>query len=342
MKFLRLVILAVCAVACRAEAAKTVLRVGHFPNITHPQGLIGHALSRTDRKWFEERLGPEVEVQWFVYKAGPSAMEAMLAGTIDITYVGPNPAVNAYLRTEGEDIRILCGSCNGGAALIVQPDGRIAKDSDFRGKKIATPQLGNTQDVAARTWLRSKGLRIVLTGGDAEVIPTANADQLVLFKQKRLDAVWTVEPWVTRLLQEADGRIYFEEKTLWPETGGKYVTTHLVARARFLARHRDLLKKWVAAHVELTQWILDHPDESRKLANSEMKAETSRPMADKVLDEAWKRLEPTWDPVSPSLAKSAEAAYRLGFLRNHPDLRRIYQLDLLNEVLREKGLKEVK
>ena len=326
--------------ACRAE--KIVLRVGHFPNVTHAQAVIAHGLSRTGKGWFEERLGPDVEVQWFVYNAGPSAMEAIFARSIDLTYVGPNPAINAHLKSQGEEIRIVAGACSGGAALVVQPDGHIKTDADFKGKKVATPQFGNTQDVAARAWLQSKGLRITMTGGDAFVVPTANPDQLSLFQRGEMDAVWTVEPWVSRLELEAKGKVYLEESSLWKDTNGKYVTTHLVSSVKFLKERPDLLKKWIAAHVELTKWINDHPDEAKRILNEEMKAETTRALPQATLDGAWKRLEITYDPVSASLLKSAEDANRIGFLKEHPDLSRIYDLKLLNEVLREKGLAEVK
>jgi len=319
-------------------AGKVVLRVGHFPNITHAQGVIGHGLSRQGNGWFESRLGPEVEVQWFVYNAGPSAMEAIFAGSIDLSYVGPNPAINAHLKSRGAEIRIVAGACSGGAALVVQPDGRIKTDADFRGKRIGTPQFGNTQDVAARAWLQSKGLRITMTGGDAWVLPTANPDQLSLFQKGELDAVWTVEPWVSRLEQEANGRVYLEESSLWPATGGRYVTTHLVSSVRFLKEQPALLKKWIAAHVELTEWIHAHPDEAKQILNAEIKAETTRALPPTTLDSAWKRLSLTYDPIRTSLLKSAEDAYRIGFLRSKPDLSRIYDLRLLAEVLREKGL----
>ncbi len=325
---------------CHAE--KIVLRVGHFPNVTHAQAVIAHGLSRAGKGWFEERLGPDVEVQWFVYNAGPSAMEAIFARSIDLTYVGPNPAVNAYLKSQGEEIRIVAGACSGGAALVVQPDGRIKTDADFRGKKIATPQFGNTQDVAARAWLQSKGLRITMTGGDASVIPTANPDQLSLFQRGQIDAVWTVEPWVSRLEQEAKGKVYLEESSLWKDTGGKYVTTHLVSSVKFLKERPDLLKKWIAAQVELTKWINDHPDEAKRILNEEIKAETTKALPQATLDSAWKRLEITDDPIRASLLKSAQDAYRIGFLKEPPDLSHIYDLKLLNEVLREKGLAEVK
>jgi NitT/TauT family transport system substrate-binding protein len=334
--------LLVLASAACSRAEKTVIRVGHFPNITHAQSVIAHGLSRAGKGWFEERLGPDVKIEWFVYNAGPTAMEAIFARSIDITYVGPNPAINAHLKSKGEEIRIVAGACSGGAALVVQPDDRIKSDADFKGKKIATPQLGNTQDVAARAWLQSKGIKVIMTGGDAFVIPTANPDQLALFQKGDLDAVWTVEPWVSRLVLEVKGRVYLDESSLWKDTSGKYVTTHLASSVKFLRERPDLLKKWIVAHVELTQWINEHPDEAKKILNDEIKAETTKALPQATLDSAWKRLEITYDPISASLLKSAEDAHRIGFLKDKPDLSRIYELKLLNEVLREKGLPEVK
>lgn len=316
---------------------KHKLRVGHFPNLTHAQGVIAHGLSRAGKGWFEERLGPDVEIEWYVYNAGPTAMEAMLAGSIELTYVGPNPSLNAYIRSEGDEIRILAGAASGGAALVVQPDGRIQKDADFKGKRIASPQLGNTQDVAARAFLKSKGLRITQTGGDALVLPTANPDQLTLFQKGDLDAVWTVEPWVTRLELEAKAKVYLEEKTLWPETQGRYVTTHLVSSVAFLAEQPELARKFVAAHVELTDWINAHPTEAKQLLNAEIEAETTKGIAPEVLERAWSRFEVTNDPVRASLVRSAKDAHAAGFLDEDPDLSRIYALDPLNAVLAAQG-----
>ncbi len=335
-------VVALASLCSSASAGqKTVIRVGHFSNVTHAQGVIGHALSRQGRGFFEKSLGPGVEVQWFVYNAGPSAMEGIFARTLDLSYVGPNPAINAHVRSGGEEIRIIAGACSGGAALVVQPDGRIKNDEDFRGRKIGTPQLGNTQDVAARAWLQSKGLNVRLTGGDALVVPTLNPDQLALFQKGDLDAVWTVEPWVSRLVIEARGKVYLEEGSLWKATGGKYVTTHLVSSARFLREQPGLVKLWVAAHVELTQWVLQHGDEARKLFSDELKAETGGALPAGILDRAWPRLELTYDPVRESLIKSAEDAYRAGFWKKSPDLSRIYDLKILNEILRDKKLSEV-
>ncbi|PYI80698.1 MAG: aliphatic sulfonate ABC transporter substrate-binding protein, partial [Verrucomicrobia bacterium] len=161
---------------------KTTIRFGHFPNITHAQGIIAHALSRQGKGWFEQRLGPNVEIQWFTYNAGPSAMEAIFAKSLDVTYVGPGPALNAYFKSNGEEIRVISGAANAGAALVVKADSPIKAPTDFRGKKIATPQLGNTQDISCRAWLKAQGFKITQTGGDVTVIPTANPDQLALFQ----------------------------------------------------------------------------------------------------------------------------------------------------------------
>jgi NitT/TauT family transport system substrate-binding protein len=333
--------LAFCSVAAAVHAKPIVVRAGHFPNVTHAQAVIAHGLSRQGKGWFEERLGPGVQVQWFVYNAGPSAMEAIFARSLDLAYVGPNPAINAHLRSRGDEIRIVAGACSGGAALVVQPDGRIKANADFRGKRIGTPQFGNTQDVAARAWLMAQGLKITMSGGDAQVIPTANADQLPLFSKGNLDAVWTVEPWVSRLEQEAKGRVFFEESALWPATDGRYVTTHLASGVRFLCEKPDLLRRWIAAHVELTRWINEHPDEAKRILNAEIKAETLRELPSATLDGAWARLQLTYDPIRQSLLKSAGDAHRIGFLREKPDLSRIYDLRLLNEVLRAMKLPEI-
>src|SRR5438045_1247418 len=206
-------ILALFVQAVRAEE-KTVIRFGHFLNITHAQGVIAHALSRQGKGWFEQRLGPNVQIQWFTYNAGPSAMEAMFAGSLDLTYVGQGPALNAHFKSNGEEVRVISGAANAGAALVVKADSPIKVAADFRGKKIATPQLGNTQDISCRAWLKAQGFKVTQTGGDVLVLPTANPDQLPLFQKGDVDAVWTVEPWVTRLEREAKARVFVEDKNV--------------------------------------------------------------------------------------------------------------------------------
>src|SRR5437667_1618898 len=207
------VVFALCAQMAGVEE-KTVIRFGHFPNITHAQGVIAHALTRQGKGWFEERLGPNVEIQWFTYNAGPSAMEAIFAGSLDLTYVGQGPALNAHFKSNGEEIRVISGAANAGAALVVKGDSAIKTPADFRGKKIATPQLGNTQDISSRAWLKAQGFNVTQTGGDVIVVPTNNPDQLALFQSGGVDAVWTVEPWVTRFEREDNARIFVEDSDI--------------------------------------------------------------------------------------------------------------------------------
>src|SRR3979490_26348 len=253
-------------VAVSVASDKTVIRVGHFPNITHVQGLVAHNLSRQGQGWLDARLGPDIEIQWFVYNAGPSAMEAIFAKSIELTYVGPGPALNGYAKSQAEEIRIIAGAANGGAALVVQPDANLKAPADFKGKKIATPQLGNTQDISCRAWLTSGGLRITPLGGDTQVLPTQNPDQLSLFQQKKIDAVWTVEPWVSRLENEAGGNVLVEE----PDAA----TTVLVSSVKFLNEKRKLANKFWQAHRELTDWILKNPEEAQKIVKAELLAQT--------------------------------------------------------------------
>jgi NitT/TauT family transport system substrate-binding protein len=296
---------------------KTVIRVGHFPNITHVQGLVAHSLSRQGKGWFEARLGPDVEVQWFIYNAGPSAMEAIFARSIELTYVGPGPALNAYAKSQGEEIRIIAGAANGGAALVVQPEANLKAPADFKGKKIATPQLGNTQDISCRAWLTSGGLRITQLGADTQVLPTQNPDQLSLFQQKKIDAIWTVEPWVSRLETEAGGKVLVEE----PETA----TTVLVSSAKFLKENRELARKFWQAHRELTDWILKNPEEAQRIAKAELLAETRTDMPAELIARAWRRITFTSEIPRASVQAFVVNSQKAGFMRTVPDLSRLFE-----------------
>jgi NitT/TauT family transport system substrate-binding protein len=291
------------------------LRVGHFPNITHAQALVASQLTRQGKGWFEERLGAGTKIEWFVYNAGPSAMEAIAADSIDLTYVGPNPALNLYVKSQGEEVRIIAGSAEGGAALVVQPDGRLSKPEDFRGRSIATPQLGNTQDVACRAWLKKQGYAITQLGGDVKVLPTANPDQLSLFTSGRIDGVWTVEPWVSRLELEAKGKIFLEQKDS--------ITTVLTSSAKLLKDRPDVVKKFVAAHSELTDWINKNPDEAKKLVNAALKELTKREMSAELIDKAWPRLHFTSEIKREALQSFVAEAQSVGFLKETADIGRL-------------------
>src|ERR1700724_717088 len=314
-----------------AQGNGTVIRVGAFPNITHAQPMVGKA-----NGWFEKALGSSVKIQWTSFNAGPSAIEALFAGAIDMTYVGPNPAITGYVRSHGEVLRVIAGAASGGASLVVRNDSGIQKPEDFHGKKVASPQMGNTQDVALRAWLKANGMKSTDKGGDVQVIPLANPDQLTLFLKKELDAAWAPEPWATRLIKEGNGRLFLDERTLWPN--GEFITAHLIVRTQFLREHPDLVKNWIRAHVELTDWINGHLPEAKKLLNQQIAKETGKALPDAVLDEAFGRMQATYDPLRLSLMNAAKSAFDAGFLgRQMPDLSSLYDLSLLNQVLAEKG-----
>ena len=296
---------------------KTVIRFGHFPNITHAQGVIAHALTRQGKGWFEQRLGPNVEIQWFTYNAGPSAMEAVFAGSLDLTYVGQGPALNAHFKSNGEEIRVLAGAANAGAALVVKEDSPIKTAADFRGKKIATPQLGNTQDISCRAWLKAQGFKVTQTGGDVIVLPTNNPDQLALLQKGGVDAVWTVEPWVTRLEGEAKARVFLEDKDV--------ITTWLVSSAKFLNSQRELARKIVAANSELTDWMQQNPDQAQKLLIEELTAETKTTFAPDAVAQAWKRIKFTTAVPAELITKAVQDGKDAGFLKGNTDTSKLME-----------------
>jgi len=307
--------MAVFLAAFHPVRAQESLRVGLFPNVTHAQGLVAANMSREGKGWFEPRVGVQ-KIEWFVYNAGPSAMEALFTKSVEFTYVGPSPAINAYARANRKVVRVIAGAMRGGSALVVS-GGAIQKPGDLRGKVIATPQLGNTQDIECRAWLIEHGLKVTLVGGDARVIPTANPDILALFQQGKLNAAWTVEPWVTRLITEGGGRIFYEEKDP--------LTTILTARQDIVENRRDLVVKFAAAHRELTQWILDHPGEARQRVRDELTAITHKEIPLKLITEAWTRLRPDASVTVEPFEKFLDQARLVGFLRAQVDLSQLIE-----------------
>jgi NitT/TauT family transport system substrate-binding protein len=284
---------------CRSRPPEAVFRLGYFPNVTHAQALVG-----VDDGTFGRALPGRLQTRMF--NAGPAAMEAVLAGDLDATYVGPGPASVAFLRTHGEGLRVVAGAASGGAALVVR-DARAPEE--LAGKRVASPQLGSTQDVALRTWLRGHGL---LEGArKVEVTPLANRDILALFARGDLAGAWVPEPWGARLVAEAGGRVLVDERTLWP--GGRFPTTVLVVSARALERRRADVVAVVRAHVELTRrWERDRAGFAR-LANEAYGRRTGKPLAEAVARDAFSRIEPIADPLAPALAELARQTQALGF-----------------------------
>jgi NitT/TauT family transport system substrate-binding protein len=316
--------------AAQREAKE--VRLGYFPNITHAQALYARATGE-----FEQRIG--VRIKWTAFNAGPTAIESLFANAVDATFVGPSPTINGYIKSQGEKFVVVAGSASGGAGLVVRKDSGIRSEKDFAGKTIATPQLGNTQDVAARVWLADKGYRLRERGGNVSLVPLSNPDQLTLFKKKQIDGAWTVEPWLARLEVEGGGEVFLEEELLWP--GGKYVTTHLVVGRTFLADNQRTMRKLIAALVEVTERINSDKMAAAAILNEQLKKETGKALKGEVIQKAMTRVEFTWDPICASLKQSAEASHRIGFIRKEPALGGIYALTLLNEVLKEKHLAPV-
>lgn len=311
------------------------MRLAYFPNFTHAIGLVAVANGSVQKALGDNKL----DVKSF--NAGPALIEALLAGEIDIGYIGPNPAINGYVKSKGKALRIIAGATSGGALFVVRPDADIKSAKDLDGKKLATPQKGGTQDVALRYFVNENGLKTADEGGTVTIVPTQNADILTLFKQGQIDGAWVPEPWGTRLIQEANGEVFVDERDLWPE--GKFVTTHVIVATKFLEAHLDLVKKFLDAHVDAQQFVLNNPDEAKQIANKEIERITSAALPDKVLDAAFENVDFTYDPLPETLFVSADYAFTLGFLGDtKPDLSGIYDLTLLNEVLREKGLPAVK
>ena len=315
---------------------KKTLRIGYFPNITHAQAVIG--LNDGD---FQKVLGNNVTVETVKFNAGPSAIESLLADRIDATYIGPNPAINGYLLTDGKDLRVISGASSGGASFVVRNDSGIETVNDLGGKKFASPQLGNTQDVALRKYLIDNGYNTIENGGNVTVLPIANADILTAFLKKEIDGAWVPEPWATRLVQEAGGKVLVDEKSLWPD--GKFVTANLIVRTDYLEKNPDVIKKLLEAHVDETLKI-NNDTAAAKEFNTQLKKLTGQEISENVLDKAFSNLELTYDPLKLTLFKSANDAYDLGFIekgKDRPNLSGIYDTTLLNEVLAEKGLQSI-
>jgi NitT/TauT family transport system substrate-binding protein len=316
------------------QIAKT-LRIGYFPNINHAQAVIG--LNNGD---FQKILGNNTTIETIVFNAGPSAIEALLANRIDATYIGPNPAINGYVASGGKDVRIVSGVASGGASFVVRNDAGIQSVKDLGGKKFASPELGNTQDVALRNYIVKNGFKTVENGGNVTIVPVANADILTLFLKKEIDGAWVPEPWATRLVNEANGKIFVDERDLWiPD--GKFVSANLVVRTDYLNQNPEIIKKLLEAHVNETLWINQNKSKAINEFNVELKKLTGKTIANDVLIKALTQLEFTYDPIKKSFFKDANDQYDLGLLAKgqaRPDLSSIYDLTLLDKVLAEKGL----
>lgn len=308
------------------------LRLGYFPNVTHATAIVG-----VQNGIFQEKLGSGVTLQPQTFNAGGDVVEAIFNGGLDASYVGPNPAINAWAQSEGSAITIVSGATSGGAFLVVRPE--ITGPDQLAGTTLSSPQLGNTQDVALRAWLKDQGYATDLEGGgDVSITPLANADILTAFTSGDLDGAWVPEPWATRMVEEGGGHVLVDERDLWP--AGRFVTTHLMVATEFLDAHPDVVKRLLEGQVAANQFVNDNPDDAQQVVAAAIGELTGSELDPAILAAAWQNLEFTNDPIASSLAESAAHAEEVGLLEP-VDLEGIYDLGLLNEVLAAGGMEEI-
>lgn len=313
------------------EEAPDTVTLGYFANVTHAPAIVG-----VTEGFFQEELG-DVELETLTFNAGTEAIEALFNEAIDMTFVGPNPAINGFAQSDGEALRIIAGTTSGGSALVVNDD--IRSVADFAGITLATPSLGNTQDVAARAWLAEQGYDVTLEGGgDVNIVPQPNAETLAAFTAGDVQAAWVPEPWSTRLVREGGGRVFLDEAELWPD--GQFVTTHLIVSAAFLEAHPDVVDAVLRGLVESVDFVNDDAMAAQRAVTANIEAITGSAIAPETITGAWANLEFTLDPVASSLQKSADDAETAGLL-DPVDLDGIYALDPLNAILAELGLPPV-
>ena len=310
------------------------LRIGYFPNLNHAQAVIG--LQGDFQKLLDYN---NITIEPYVFNAGPSAIEALFGGQIDVAYVGPNPAINGYLTSGGQGLKIISGAASGGASFVIRNDSGISSAKDLGGKKFASPQLGNTQDIALRKYLVDNGFNTVDNGGNITIVTVTPSDILTLMLKKEIDGAWVPEPWATRLVKEANGKTFVDERELWPPDG-KFVTANIIARTDYLNENPQIIKQFLETHVNQTDWINDNKEKAIEAFNIALKNLTGRTIPEDELRDAFSRLEFTYDPVQKSLFEQANNAYDQGFLAkgesSKPDLSGIYDLSILNQVLEEK------
>jgi NitT/TauT family transport system substrate-binding protein len=312
-----------------------VVRVGFFANVTHAPALVAQQL-----RLFEAFLGKDgTKVEYTAFNAGPAVIEAMKGGAIDVSYIGPNPSISGYTSTGGTLLRVVSGVTSGGAQLVVKPS--ITSAAQLKGRKIATPQLGNTQDVALRSWLKDQGFKTSTTGaGDVTITPTENATTLNLFKQGEIDGAWLPEPWASRLVLEAGAKVLLDEKELWPN--GEFVTTNIIAAQPFLNRYPGTVRSILQANNSAIKYIASNVTKSKDVVQAQITKWVGRPLPDAVITRSWGNLTFTWNPLPKTLAKSADDAVNAGLLSlGKNKLAGIYDLRLLNQVLKAASAKSV-
>ncbi len=312
-------------------AGITTVHLAFFPNVTHGVALVG-----TGKGFFAKALGAKVKIEEQVFNAGPSEIEAVFGDQVDIGYIGPGPAINGFVKSQGKALRIVAGACSGGAALVVRNDAGIADVKGLAGKHVGVPQTGGTQDISLRHALQQAQLNSTDKGGTVNVLPNAPADTLTLFVKKELDAAWVPEPWVSRLVKEGNGKILNDERDLWPNR--QFATTVVIVRKKFLEEHPDLVQKFLAAHIEATEFIKAHPEEASQVIGDRIKALTGKALPSDILKQALSRTDFTYDPLKETVLTFADWSKALGYSReDRSRMGDLFDLKPLNTALGSGG-----
>ncbi|MFF8403628.1 aliphatic sulfonate ABC transporter substrate-binding protein [Streptomyces sp. NPDC014846] len=308
------------------------VKIGYFGNLTHATALVG-----VQKGIFQKELGA-TEVEPATFNAGPSEIEALNSGSIDIGWIGPSPAINGFTKSGGKSLKIIGGSASGGVKLVVNPK-KIKTLKDVEGKRIATPQLGNTQDVAFLNWAAEQGWKVDAQSGkgDVTVVRTDNKITPDAYKSGSVDGAWVPEPTASKLVAEG-GKVLLDESSLWPDK--KFVITNIIVRQAFLKEHPKAVEAVLKASVETNKWINANPDEAKAAANKQLESDSGKALPADVLDPAWKSIRFTDDPLASTLHTEADHAVKAGLLEK-PNLNGIYDLTLLNKVLKAEGASAV-
>ena len=304
------------------------IRVAFFPSISHAAPIVG-----IENGIFESSIGQEIKIETKLFDSGPQVIESIFANSIDVAYVGPGPVINGFLKSNGNDIKILAGAASGGASFIIHPDSGLDSIENFDGKRIASPQISNSQDVSLRHYLASNNLQPVEKGGTVFVLNISNPDIYTLFAKGEIDGAWVPEPWATMLVEELDGVRLFNEENLWPNE--EFTSVLLIARTDYLEKNPELVKNWLKSHEETIAWINANPDKSKSIFEGFLKKHMGKSLPTKIIDESFSNLTITSDPIKSSVLIFAERADSLGYLgRDGYNLDGIfYQSDLnLNEI----------
>lgn len=315
------------APAPAASGPAAELKLGYFANVTHAPALVG-----VEQGILAEKLS-DTTLTTQVFNAGPSAIEALNAGAIDAAYLGPNPAINSFVKSGGESIRIIAGSTSGGAQLVVRPG--IDSAGQLRGKVLATPQLGGTQDVALRSWLAGAGLATTPSGGgDVAINPTENASTLKLFQEGKLDGAWLPEPWASRLVLEAGARVLVNEADLWED--GQFATTILIVNQQFLAAHPETIEALLAGNLAAVDWLNTHPGEAAAAVNAALKSAAGKELPADVIERSLGELAFTVDPLARTFPKLLQDGVTAG-VGQDAQLAGIFELGPLNTLLQQQS-----